>query len=170
MITTIYTRPFVVLIDQSAIVASGLADRYDVIDLNYFSIPEVMKLYPALSKLDILGLCAVSGGVPKIQNGYDAQISYEDNLRRMLEPSSAFVSFMPELMTRYFRRPENYHHILCAIAHDNHRVSEIGKFTGYAYNKCDNYLSGLMSCGFVKSDKAISKRGADKTAYRLTNN
>ena len=169
MIANIYTRPFIVLITQPNEDVSGLADKYIKINLGYFSIPEVMKLYSTLSKYDALGLCAVSGGIPKIFSEYDNEKEFEDNLRNMLNPSSAFCTFMPELLSKYFRRPECYHHILYAIANGNHRVSEIGKFTGYTYNKCDNYLAGLMECGFVEAEKAKSKTGAVKTAYQLTN-
>jgi len=90
-------------------------------------------------------------------------------MRKMLEPSSMFLRFMPELMARYFRKPDNYHRILHAIANGNHSVSAIGKFTGFAYNKCDNYLAPLIACGLVNADKAESKRGTEKTAYVLPN-
>lgn len=170
MITDINNRPFVILITQMTDSIKGLSDSYYDISFDYFSIPEVMKLYPMLSKFDILGLCAVSGGIPKIMNEYDEQKSFEDNLRNMLELSSSFCNFMPELLLRYFRKPESYHYILYAIANGNHSVSEIGKFTGYAYNKCDNYLSALVSCGIVEAEKVLSKRKAEKTAYRLANN
>jgi len=169
MITSISTRPFVVLIAQTTDEVKGLADHYVPANLDYFSIPEVMKLYPKLSRYDALGLCAVSGGIPKIMQDYDCEISFENNLRKMISQSSAFVRFMPELLATYFRRPENYHRILHAIANGNHSVSEIGKFTGFAYNKCDNYLAGLIACGIVAAEKVKSKRGVEKTAYRLTN-
>lgn len=170
MITDINIRPFIALIVQPTDDVSGLADEYDEIYLDYFSVPEVMKLFPMLSKVDILGLCVVSGGIPKIINDYKSTISFEDNLRNMLRPSSAFIGFMPELLSKYFRRLENYHHILYAIANGNHSVSEIGKFTGFTYNKCDNYLAGLISCRLVITEKSISKSGAAKTAYILANN
>jgi len=76
---------------------------------------------------------------------------------------------MPEMLSRYFRKPEGYHYIMYAIAMGNHSVSEIGKFTGFAYNKCDNYLSELVSCGFIRAGKVTSKRGAQKTSYVLKN-
>jgi len=170
MMTDIKTRPFVVLIAQPNDDVTGLADAYARTDLSYFSIPEVMKLYPALSKHDILGLCTISGGIPAIMHEYDSQFNVEDNLRKLLEPDSAFVRLMPELLARYFRKPDNYHRILHAIANGSHSVSDIGKYTDFAYNKCDNYLAGLVSCGFVAAKKVESKRGAKKTAYMLTNN
>lgn len=169
MITDIHTRPFVMLIAQSTDEIKGLADSYGPVRLDYFSIPDVMKLYPELSRYEALGLSAISGGIPKIMREYDCEINFEDNLRKMINPSSAFTQFMPELLATYFRRPENYHRILHAIAHGNHSVSEIGKFTDFAYNKCDNYLAGLLTCGIMSAEKVKSKRGAEKTAYRLTN-
>jgi len=169
MITDIRTRPFVVLIAQPTDNLDELADRYVPAGLDYFSIPEVMKLRPSLSRYEALGLSAISGGIPKIMRDYDCGISFEENLRKMINPSGAFVRFMPELLATYFRRPENYHRILDAIANGNHSVSEVGKFTGFAYNKCDNYLAGLIACGVVEAEKVKSKRGAEKTAYRLKN-
>ncbi|MCL2562712.1 MAG: hypothetical protein FWE08_01575 [Oscillospiraceae bacterium] len=169
MITDISTRPFVALIAQPPDDVTGLADAYDTNWLDYFSIPEVMKLYPQLSKYDTLGLCTVSGGIAWIMREFDMALNFEDNVRKMLEPSSMFIRFMPELLARYFRKSDNYHRILHAIASGNHSVSEIGKFTSFAYNKCDNYLAKLIVCGLVKAGKAESKRGTEKTAYVLTN-
>ena len=170
MIINPNTRPFIIIIAEIADDLTGLADEYSELYLDYLSIPEVMKIYPTLSKVDILGLCAVSGGIPKVMKEYDNQKCFEDNLRNMLIPSFAFCNFMQELLSRYFRKPESYHFILYALANGNHSVSEIGKFTGFAYNKCDNYLSALISCGIVKAEKALSKRKAEKTVYVLANN
>jgi hypothetical protein len=168
MITDLNTRPFVVLITQSSDDISGLADRLVSFNIDYFCITEIAKLFPKTQ--DILGLCTISGGIPKILREYEKSKTFEDNLRIMLNPSSAFCEVMQELLSRCFRRPENYHYILCAIANGSHSVSEIGKFTRFPYNKCDNYLAGLIDCGFIKTEKVVSKRGAEKTAYKLTNN
>ena len=170
MITHIYTRPFVVFLAQPNEGVDGLSDKYVKIDVDYFSVPDVIKLFPKLSKIDKLGLCAVSGGIPKIFSEYDSTINFEENLRRFLLPDSVFCGFMRELLSKYFRRPESYHAILHAIANGNHRVGEIGKFTGYAYNKCDNYLSSLADYGFVSAEKEKMKSGAEKTVYRLKSN
>ena len=170
MITSIHTRPFVVLVAQPLEDVTGLADAYDTNWLDYFSIPEMMKLYPQLSKHDILGLCTVSGGMPQILKEFDNALNFEGNVRKMLEPSSVFIRFMPELLEKYVSKPHNYHSILHAIASGNHSISEIGKFTGFAYNKCDNYLARLIACRFVEAGTSESKHGTEKTAYRLTNN
>ena len=163
-------RPFVALIAQPNEDISGLADAYDEIWLDYFNIPETMKLYPEIAKYNALTVCAITGGIPAIMREYAPKMSGADNLTAMLAPGSDFVRQMPRLLSRYFRRPENYHRILHAIANDNHSVSEIGKFTGFTYNKCDNYLAGLITCGMVKMHKVNSKHGAEKSAYTLTNN
>jgi hypothetical protein len=157
------------LIAQSSDNLDGLADYFDHIKIRYFSIPEVMKLFPKLSKFDALGLSAVSGGIPKILMEYDEQLSFEDNLRHMLQPDSVFVGYMPYLMEKYFRRPEIYNCILCAIAYGNHRISDMGKFTSFAYNKCDNYLAALISAEIVTAEKEKSKNDAERTTYVFTN-
>lgn len=170
MITNILTRPFIILIAQPDDNVSGMADNYDYLDMGYFGIPEAMKLYPSVSKYDILGMCAVTGGIPKILAEYDPEKPFIDNLRNMLRPASAFCNLMPELLSHYLRKPEIYHQVMHAIANGNHSISGIGKYTGFAYNKCDNYLSRLIKCGFVEVEKVLSDRGAEKTAYVLTNN
>ena len=164
-----HSRPLVILIAQPTDNLSGLVDNYDHIRASYFSVPEVMKLFPTLSKFDILGLSAISGGIPKILTEYIPQISFEDNIRYMLRLDSAFCGSMPYLMEKYFRRPEVYHSILCAIAHGYHRISEIGKFTDFAYNKCDNYVSALVAAGILAAEKEKTVNGAEKTLYSLTN-
>jgi len=168
--TTDSSRPFVVLIGQTGDDMEGLADKYERLRIDYFSIPDVMKLFPKILKIDVLGLCTISGGIPGILMEYDPQRGFEENLRRMLRPDSAFCRFMPELLMRYFRRPENYNQVLYAIASGKHCVSDIGKFTGFEYNKCDNYLSALVSHGLIYVGKETSKRGALKTVYHFRNN
>jgi len=70
---------------------------------------------------------------------------------------------------QYFRKPENYHYILSAIANGKYSVSEIGKYTGFAYNKCDNYLAGLIDCGIVKAEKVIyAPQTISKGSFRHT--
>ena len=169
MITDINKRPFVILIAQTADNISGLADNYATLNLDYLTIRNVTKIFPKTPKPDVLGIYTLSGGIPKILREYDEAKSFEDNLRSMILPSSAFFNHMPELLARCFRKPENYHYILCAIANGNHNVSGIGKYTGFAYNKCDNYLAGLIDNKFVCTVKTITKRGVKRTAYKLTN-
>ena len=161
------SRPLVFFIIEPTDNLAGLADRFEHIEVEYFTVPEVMKALSGLSKYDALGVSAVSGGIPEILVEYDEKESLESNLRRMFMPGSAFIRFMPYLMEKYFRKPEIYYAILCAIANGNHKVSAIGKFTGFAYNKCDNYLSALVSAGIVKAEKEKSKNGAEKTSYIL---
>ena len=163
------TRPLVFLIAQPTDDLNGLADIFHEIAVSYFSLPETIKMFLPLSKFDILGLCSISGGILKIMREYDEYKTFEVNLYSMLQPDATFINFMPYLMDRYFRKPEIYHHILYAIANGNHRISEIGKFTGYAYNKCDNYISALVSAGIVKIEKEKSKHGTEKTAYVFAN-
>ena len=169
MCRDIHSRPLVFLVAEPTDNLTGLADRYDTIQASYFSIPEVMKCFPKLSKYDALGRSAVSGGIPKIMAEYDENLSFEENLKAFLMPSSAFINFMPYLMERYFRKPEIYHFILSAIANGNHKISDIGKYCGFAYNKCDNYVSALVAAGIVRAEKEKSKTGTEKTAYTLTN-
>ena len=169
MFQDFHSRPLVFLITQMISSLTGLADSFSVINMGYFSIPETMKLLPELSKHDILGLCAVSGGIPKIIQEYDVQRSFMENLLDFLSPSSAFIDFMPHLMEKHFRRPEIYNRILCAIANGSHRISDIGRFTGFACNKCDNYLSALLSTEIVKAEKEKTKNGVEKTVYTLYN-
>jgi len=163
------SRPLVFLIAQPNDDLDGFADSFHEIAVSYFSVPEVIKMLPSLSKFDTLGFCTISGGIPKIMREYGGQTTLEENLLAFLSPSSAFIEFMPYLMNKYFRKPEIYHHILYAIANGNHRISEIGKFTGYAYNKCDNYVSALVSAGIVKIEKEKSKHGTEKTVYVFAN-
>jgi len=169
MFPDIHTRPFIVLVTQQTEDVNGLADHYVKTSLDYFSIPEVMKLYPKLSKVDILGLCALSGGIPAILNEYSPELDFGSNVCKLLKPSSTFVALAPHMMQKHFRRPENYHHILCAIANGNFRVGQISKFTGFTNNKCDNYLTRLIDNGFVTAEKVITKSGVEKTVYRVSN-
>ena len=162
-------RPLVFFIAQTNDPRKKLFDSYDSMFVKYFSITEVMKYFPKLSQMDYLGIYTISGGIPKILYEYNPELSINKNLLSFLKPSSAFMEFMPGLMNNHFRKPEVYHNILNSIANGNNRISVIGKFTGYEYNKCDNYVSVLLSAGIIKTEKQKSKHGTNKNVYVFTN-
>ncbi|MEG1205884.1 MAG: hypothetical protein RSD08_03405 [Oscillospiraceae bacterium] len=162
-------RIFLVLIHADSVSLAPLVTLSHTIVLPYCSIAETKKSHPNRAGQEILQIYTLSGGIPEIINGFDENGSIEDNLRRMLGEKSPFLTFAEDVLERQFRCPESYAMILHALATGHTRVSEVGGFTGFAYNKCDKYIKALIAAGIVSAAKFELENGAEKTCYIIKN-
>ena len=140
---------------------------YEEIPINvpYFSIADLCKCFPNKKGDDLLALYALTGGIPKLVHLIDENSSTEGNLRSLLSPDSSYIHFCSNEFEHLFRRSESYMFICRAVAIGNNRISDIGKFTGFAYNKCDKYIRALIENGILTTGKAES----NKTVYKFVN-
>ena len=130
------------------------------------SLVDFMRVIPTLDKAAIVRLHGLTGGIPAVVKELDATLSFEDNLRRLLQHGSAYSKLLPEILTRQFRSPESYHPLMYQIALGKHRVSEIAKAVGFPNNKCDKYLNALIKAGLVETE---NDRSNGYSRYYLTN-
>ena len=137
--------------------------------LNYFSIAEIRKRLPSKNGIDIVDIYAMTGGIPALVDEYDNTYSFWDNVKKLCNCQSTFRTFMPNLLSEIFRRTEAYYSILYAIACGYERVSEIANFTGFANNKCDNYLKALIHHRILSYKKDFNEQGLIKGYYRFAN-
>lgn len=125
----------------------------NAVSMGYRSIAEFIKEFPNYNKYDAIRLHALTGGMMGVAKELDQNTSYEDNLQKLLEPDSAFSTYLPTLFNKCFRTPESYYPILKSIADGHHRLSEIAKDISFPNNKCLKYLEALIKNGFVVSAK-----------------
>ena len=130
------------------------------------SLADLLRVIPALDKAAIVRLHGLTGGIPAVAKELDAALSFDENLKRLLQHGSAFSNLLPKILTRLFRSPDSYHPLMYQIALGKHRVSEIAKAVGFPNNKCDKYLEALIKAGLVKTE---NDRSNGYSRYYLTN-
>lgn len=122
------------------------------------------KAHPKRTGTELVELFTLNGGIPKITAEFQDDLTINENLKQLVASNSAFMTFAWEVLSFHYRRPETYGFLLHALALGHSRISEVGKFTGYPYNKCGKYIKSLIKVGLVK---AVSKDG--KTEYEIAN-
>jgi len=130
------------------------------------TLADYCKYFPAYAKQNILRLFSLTGGFLTILHELDEHAGLEENLRTLLRYDSAFSRFLPEWLGEYFRTPESYYPILCAMANGKQRLSEIARDAGYPNNKCQTYLHALIGANLVRTE---SLRERKSVTYHLTN-
>ncbi|MEA5011797.1 MAG: hypothetical protein VB100_08775 [Angelakisella sp.] len=157
-------RMFMILIHTTGKILSPLTIPYRSVETKYQSIAEIKKAHPKRTGTEVVELFTLSGGVSEIINEFQDDFTIDDNLKKLISNKSDFTTFAWEVLSFHYRRPETYAFILHALALGNNRISEVGKFTGYPYNKCDKYIKSLIEIGLVK---AVSNE--NKAAYEIPN-
>ncbi|MEA4933279.1 MAG: ATP-binding protein [Lawsonibacter sp.] len=160
---------FLVLVHTDTVLMNLLSLQSRRIELPYCTVAAIKKTCPKWTGQDILEIYTLSGGIPVIVNSFAEGEPIEESVRRLLTEDSPFLTFAEEVLSARFRRPESYAMLLHAISTGHGSVSELGKFSGYPYNKCDKYLKALMAAGLVKAVKQKTESGAEKTSYQIGN-
>lgn len=130
----------------------------------YQSIAEIKSAHPNRTGTEVVELFTFSGGISDVLNDFSDDLGIDENIELLLSKHSAYKSFAWESLAHHYRRPETYAFILHALALGHGRISEVGKFTGYPYNKCDKYIQSLIEISFVR---AVDRD--KKTQYEIIN-
>ena len=116
------------------------------------TVADFCKALPNYSMQDIARLYAVTGGVLTAMKETESELSFEENLERLLRYDSSFTQYVPMLLRESFRAPESYYPILYSVAMGKHRLSEIAADVGFPNNKCGKYLEELIKAGLVDAE------------------
>ena len=121
---------------------------------NLFRVPlytssDIKKYAQKMSAVDVVRLCAVTGGLLTLLCDYDENKSFSDNFNAWTSTDSMLYRLMPQILSEHFRTPESYHAILYAIATGKHRLSEIAKHMAVPNNQCKKYLDALIAAGLI---------------------
>ena len=122
------------------------------IEMRYYAIADIVKLFPKAGAENQLCLFAMTGGIPALVHALPSDIDAIEALDCCLS-SDIYRTFAEQVFRALFRAPESYMTLCYAIALDKHRNSEIARFAGYAPNKCDKYLKALIEGGIIKKNK-----------------
>lgn len=124
------------------------------IEMRYYAIADIVKLFPKAGTENQLCLFAMTGGIPALVHALPSDINAIEALNCCLS-SDAYRTFAEQVFRALFHAPESYMTLCYAIALSKHRNSEIARFAGYAPNKCDKYLKALVEGGITKKNKKI---------------
>lgn len=158
------SRVFMVLIHTTGKSLAPLTIPCRTVETKYQSIAEMKKAHPKRTGTETVELFTLSGGIVEIKSDFQDDLTIDENLKQLIARNSPFMTFAWTVLCFHYRRPETYAFILHALALGNNRISEVGKFTDYPYNKCDKYIKSLIDAGLVKV-----VRNNSKTEYEIAN-
>lgn len=125
-------------------------------EIDNISLKEIADCYN-ISDKDAANIFLLTSGIASILAEYNIDLSFDDNIKNMMNTKSAFYNYPIKLMRDCFRSPEAYNTLLYAISNGYNRISEISAFSGQPKNKCDKYLKTLIEYNLVR--KECSKNG-----------
>lgn len=100
----------------------------DEIEIDNISLKEIADFFK-ISDKEAANIFLLTSGIVSVLAEYDVDLSFEDNIKKMLNIKSAFYTYPIKMMTNCFRSPETYNTLLYAINGYN-RISEISAFSG----------------------------------------
>lgn len=129
------------------------------VSIEPYSTQEIAEML-SVSNEESVNIFALTAGIPALLSSYDTSLSFEENVRALLNINSPFYSLMNTRLYEYFRAPESYNTLLYAMVNGHNRISELAAFSGYPKNKCDKYIKALCEFGLVR--KTPEKNGHTK--------
>lgn len=128
---------------------------WDTIGVSYqeivakpLSTQEISELL-SVSDKDAVSIFCLTSGIPALLSLYNTELTFEENVKVMLNTNSLFYRLVIEWMRESFRTPESYNTLLYAMANGKNRISELARFSDYPKNKCDKYIKALCEYGLV---------------------
>ena len=102
---------------------------------------------------DTFRLYTLTGGNPRLLSAYDANLSFEENVRKWLRLDSNYYRLAQEWLSGCFRSPESYNTLMYGVATGKSRVVELAVLSGFPNNKVDKYLKALEAHGLIVREK-----------------
>lgn len=155
---------FIIFISTNETSLNNLDIPFEAYQTSYLSIADIKKACPNRTGDEIVELFTLTGGIPEILAEFKNELSIKENLANLISTNSKFMNFPMDALAFHYRRTESYAFILHSLAIGNSKISEVGKFTNYPYNKCDKYIKSLIKTGFVQAT-VVNK----KTEYKIVN-
>ncbi|MDO5139770.1 MAG: hypothetical protein Q4D71_15100, partial [Oscillospiraceae bacterium] len=108
--------------------------------LHQYMPADIRRSFPDMTDEDRVRLYSITDGLTSLISMYDEKLSFNDNLRRFMQPGFDFSRHGFEFLREKFRNHESYSGIMIAISRGLQRLSDIATFTGYSNKKCETYL------------------------------
>ena len=177
----LYPGPVMIILASSSIVwatqdaKDAFGDgfrRIDVLhkveDLNFL---EVVRTFPALSVSDCIRIYGTIGGVPGYMEAWNPEISYRENIYRLVLTEGGYLFHMAEQkISAELRELSVYNTILSAIAQGYNKLNDLYAKTGYSREKISVYMKNLSHFDIVEKVQSFQTGGwenAKKGVYQI---
>lgn len=170
----LYPGPVMIILASSSIVwatqdvKDAFGDgfrRIDVLhkveDLNFL---EVVRTFPALSVSDCIRIYGSIGGVPGYMEAWNPEISYRENIYRLVLTEGGYLFHMAEQkISAELRELSVYNTILSAIAQGYNKLNDLYLKTGYSRAKISVYMKNLSHFDIVEKVQSFQTGGWENT-------
>ena len=177
----LYPGPVMIILASSSIVwatqdaKDAFGDgfrRIDVLhkveDLNFL---EVVRTFPALSVSDCIRIYGSIGGVPGYMEAWNPEISYRENIYRLVLTEGGYLFHMAEQkISAELRELSVYNTILSAIAQGHNKLNDLFLATGFSRAKISVYMKNLSHFDIVEKVVSFETGGWDnakKGVYQI---
>jgi AAA+ ATPase superfamily predicted ATPase len=111
---------------------------------------------------------AITGGVPKYFEFFDAARSLRDEIARTILSKNGFLYEEPSfLLKEEVREPVNYFSIVRTMAAGNHKIGNIAGLLELSPGKLTPYMKTLIDLGFVEKRLPVTEKNAEKSRKGL---
>lgn len=154
--------PFVILVarDKKSLSVPCYYSR-----LHQYMPADIRRSFPEMTDEDRVRLYSITDGLTALVSMYNEKLSFNDNLRRFMQPGSDFSRHGFDILQEKFRNPESYSGIMIAISRGMQRLSDIAAFAGYSNKKCETYLQALCKCEIIEKRKEQSEDRRSTARY-----
>lgn len=136
-----------------------------------FNFFECQAFLPDMDKEELMGIYAITGGIPQYLDFMDATLNLKENvIQNFLMTSAPLYEEPNNLLLQELRDPSNYNAVLYAIAHGASRVKEISDKVNLSSSTTLNFLANLIELGIVEKKSPMSQgfENSKKTIYQIS--
>ena len=141
------------------------------IKLSNLNFLEVVRTFPALSVSDCIRIYGTIGGVPGFMEAWNPEISYRENIYRLVLTEGGYLFHMAEQkISAELRELSVYNTILSAIAQGYNKLNDLYVKTGYSRAKISVYMKNLSHFDIVEKVQSFQTGGwenAKKGVYQI---
>ena len=152
-IMVILTSSSVAWVENSMVKAIGRAalSINAFVKLKELSYADMVGMFPEADANKLLGMYAVTGGIPGYLAHWNIRKSLKDNICDLYLNREGFFAREAELFIRdEFRESGVYNTILKCLANGMNKLNEIHEYTGYGRDKISVYLKNLIEREIVE--------------------
>lgn len=145
-----------------------------IIKMRETSFKELMLMHSGLDTNEAIKVYSVFGGVRRYLKAYNTNITFEENLLKMIgQEDSLFSNEVYTILKSDLRELGQYNTILYTIALGNNKLNDIYELTGFSRAKISVYLKNLIDIDIVEkvfSYETEVSGATQKGLYRIKDN
>ncbi|MGN0374297.1 MAG: ATP-binding protein [Butyrivibrio sp.] len=163
----VLTGSSVAWVENSMVKSMGRAALYinSFIKIKEFNYSDTVDMFPECSAGELLGIYAVTGGMPGYLTRWNPKQDIKSNICRLfLSEDSPFMREAELYLKDEFRETGVYSIILKCLAAGMNKLNEIHEYTGYGRDKISVYLKNMIEREIV--EKVFSFEGENSELTR----